>query len=110
MMIARRMLTLREGGGIRHFPIVIHAPEESGGDWICRFSIEWPNGKAERWGAGVDAVQALLSAQQMIGAEIYTSRYHKAGSLQWLQPGRGYGFPVPHAIRDLLIGDDKNFL
>jgi hypothetical protein len=27
----------------------------------------------------------------------------------WLEPGRGYGFPVPNNIRDLLVGDDKKF-
>ena len=110
MIIATRTLTLREGGAIREVPIYIHAPEESAVDWICRFEIGWPAGKAERWAAGVDGVQALLSAQQMIGAEIYTSQFHKLGQLEWLQPGHGFGFPVPHTVRDLLVGDDKNFL
>ena len=30
--------------------------------------------------------------------------------VEWLEPGRGYGFPVPDNIRDLLVGDDKRFL
>ena len=110
MIIATRTLTLREGKTSREVQICLHAPEESAADWICRFEIEWPEGKVERWGSGVDAVQALSSALQMIGAEIYTSHYHRTGKLEWLEAGRGYGFPVPNAIRDLLIGDDKNFL
>ena len=46
----------------------------------------------------------------MIGAELYASAQNKSGALSWLAPGRGYGFPVPNAIRDLLVGDDKKFL
>jgi hypothetical protein len=44
----------------------------------------------------------------MIGAEIYTSDYHKLGQLIWREPAQGYGFPVPLSIRDLLVGDDAN--
>ena len=110
MIIATRLLTLRDRGANREIPIHIHAPEQSKVDWICRFEIGWPGGKAERWGAGIDAVQALLSALQMIGAELYASDQHKSGVLTWLSPGRGYGFPVPQTTRDLLVGDDKKFL
>jgi hypothetical protein len=46
----------------------------------------------------------------MIGAELYASDQHKSGVLTGLSPGRGYGFPVPQAIRDLLVGDDRKFL
>jgi len=110
MIIATRLLTLRDRGANREIPIHIHAPEQSQVDWICRFDIGWPGGKAERWGAGVDAVQALLSALQMIGAELYVSDEYKSGALVWHSPGRGYGFPVPQTIRDLLVGDDRKFL
>lgn len=85
------------------------APEQSDKGWICRFTIEWPEGKAERWGSGSDGVQAIVIALQMIGAEIYASALHKAGQLVWLSPGHGYGFPVTSNIRDLLIGDDAIF-
>ena len=47
---------------------------------------------------------------QMIGAEIYTSKYHKAGELCWETPGKGYGFPVVPTLRDLLQGDDAKYL
>src|SRR5262249_49598874 len=110
MIIATRLLTLRGAGADREIPILVHAPEQSAVDWICRFEIGWPTGKAERWGAGVDAVQALLSALQMIGAELYTSEQHRSGALVWLAARHGYGFPVPQNIRDLLSGDDSKFL
>jgi len=51
-------------------------------------------------------VQAVLLTMQKIGTEIYMSEYHKSGRLLWTAPGRGYGFPVPSNLRDLLIGDD----
>jgi hypothetical protein len=108
MVIATRSLVLQDRNV--EIPIRIFAPEKAKIDWICRFEIGWPEGKAERWGAGSDAVQSLLIALQMIGTEIYTSRHHEAGQLAWLAPGRGYGFPVPNNIRDLLIGDDQRFL
>src|SRR5262245_36796672 len=106
MIIATRLLTVRKGETRRELAIHIHAPEKADVAWICRLEIGWPTGKVERWSAGVDWVQALLSALQMIGAELYTSDQHKADSLRWLSPNRGYGFPVPHNIRDLLAGDD----
>jgi hypothetical protein len=110
MVIATRVLTLRAASGEVKIPIRVYAPERSKVDWICQFEIGWPEEKAERWGAGVDAVQALLSALQMIGVEIYASHYHETGRLEWLGPGRGYGFPVTNNMRDLLVGDDKKFL
>jgi Domain of unknown function (DUF6968) len=109
-IIATRSLVLQDNDRNVEIPIRIYAPERAKTDWICRFDIEWPQGRVERWGAGIDAVQSLWIALQMIGAEIYTSRHHESGRLSWLTPGCGYGFPVPKNIRDLLVGDDKSFL
>lgn len=111
MIVATRTLTLLDINRNIEIPINIHAPEKKVTlDWVCRFEIGWPEGKAERWGAGADAIQAQLIALQMIGAEIYTSAHHEKGLLSWLEPGQGYGFPVSSNIRDLLVGDDaKHF-
>ena len=68
MIIATRTLVLSNTTGATDIQIRILAPEKAKVDWICRFEIDWPKGKAERWGAGCDAVQALLIALQMIGA------------------------------------------
>jgi hypothetical protein len=57
-----------------------------------------------------DSAQALFLALQTIGAEIYTSSYHKAGKLFFDAPGKGYGFPVVPTLRDLLQGDDAKYL
>ena len=56
---------------------------------------------------GLDAVQALELALKMIGALIYASDHHASGRLMWLEPGKGYGFPVTSGIRDLVVGEDK---
>ncbi len=61
----------------------------------------------EAW--GIDSVQAILLAFQMIGADLYTSSYHKSGQLIFQEPGQGYGFPVPENLRDLLIGNDRKY-
>jgi hypothetical protein len=110
MIIATRLLSLKSDDGEVDIPIHIHAPERARVDWKCRFEIGWPDGNVERWGTGVDAVQALLIALQMIGVEIYTSQYHESGRLRWLTAGGGYGFPVSANARDLLSGDDRKFL
>ena len=54
-------------------------------------------------------MQALVLALQVIGAEVYSSSYHEAGTLYLQDPGKGYGFPVAPTLRDLLIGDDAKF-
>jgi hypothetical protein len=107
MIIAVRTLRLRSNNRDVEIPIRVFAPERAKVDWSCRFEIEWPDQKLERFAIGIDAVQALLLALQMIGAIVYTSKYHEEGKLQWMELGRGYGFPVTNGIRDILTGDDK---
>jgi hypothetical protein len=48
--------------------------------WICRYEIDWPSEKRSYFAGGVDSSQALILALQMIGAELYASAHHKAGS------------------------------
>lgn len=110
MIFATRSLKITGGEKDADVLINIYAPERARVDWVCRYEISWPEGMAERQAAGIDAVQAVIHALQMIGAELYTSTQHKAGRLEWLAPGRGYGFPVANNIHDLLVGDDKKFL
>jgi hypothetical protein len=109
MLIATRVLQVREPAGTRDVPIQIFAPEPDTNSWICRFEIGWPEGTLKRYAGGVDAVQALHLALQMIGVLLYTSEHHEAGRLMFQEPGRGYGFPITKSLRDLLIGDDARF-
>lgn len=110
MIIGTRVLQLRGEARDIDIPIRIFAPEETGNKWICRFEINWPEGKVERWGSGVDAIDALFAALQMIGIGVYGSEHHQSGKLVWLAEGAGYGFPVTNNIRDLLVGLDKRYL
>jgi hypothetical protein len=94
--------------GDTEVPVRLFQPENDEGMWICRCEIDWPSQKRSHFAGSADSFQALILALQMIGAEIYASAYHKAGSLKWFERYRGYGFPVGCNLRDLLIGDDTN--
>lgn len=110
MLIASRKLTLRQGDSTSSVDVRIHQPvSDAKGNWACRFEIDWPAGKRVVDAGGFDAMQALIHALQMIGAEIYTSDYHKAGLLYFDTPGSGYGFPVVPSLRDLLAGEDTKY-
>ena len=110
MLIASRELNFRDGDTLRKIPIRLFSPLRLGsGTWTCRYEVGWPDRPSVNEGSGVDAIQAIIVALQMVGAEIYTSNYHEAGMLYLDAAGHGYGFPVPHAIRDLLVGDDKKY-
>jgi hypothetical protein len=111
MVVATRTLTLRQGNTDKEIAIRIFAPEQyEPRAWSCQYEIDWPEGTRRFAAHGVDSVQALLLALKMIGAEIYTSDYHKSGKLFSEAPGRGYGFPVANTLRDLLEGDDAKYL
>ncbi|MBZ6079239.1 DUF6968 family protein [Microvirga puerhi] len=110
MLIAKRDLQYTPAAGtLTNVPISLFAPEHTGQDWRCRYTIGWPDEPQEGAGYGVDAMQALILTLQMIGARIYCSDYHETGKLYFETPGSGYGFPVPKNIRDILIGDDARF-
>lgn len=110
MLIASRVLTLRDGSAAIEIPIRIFAPQKTPDDsWSCHFQIDWPDRKSAKDIFGFDSMQALICALQIIGAEIYSSGYHKAGQLSWAKPGDGYGFPVAPTLRDLLQGDDAKY-
>jgi hypothetical protein len=52
-------------------PINIFAPRAEDGAWSCRYEIGWPEGQEARDAWGIDSVQALLLALQMIGADLH---------------------------------------
>ncbi|NVN87529.1 MAG: hypothetical protein HXX15_15745 [Rhodopseudomonas sp.] len=110
MIIATRILKIASDTENIDVPVTIFAPERADPDWICRFEIGWTSEPQQKYAVGIDPIQALLFAMQMIGAELYASDQHESGRLIWLERGKGYGFPVPASIRDLLQGDDARFL
>jgi hypothetical protein len=107
MLIATRVLKLRRTTGEIEIPIRIFAPKQEANSWSCKLEVDWPDSTLAMAAGGVDAIQALHIALQIVGAQIYASDHHASGNLMWLEPGKGYGFPVPYNIRDLLVGDDK---
>jgi len=110
MEIASRILTLHEDGQESTIPIRLSAPQQRDARaWSCCYEIGWPEGKKAREVWGFDSFQAIILALQAISTDIYTSTYHKSGNLFFDAPGRGYGFPVPVNLRDLLIGDDAKY-
>lgn len=111
-MIARRILKFKINDRIFAVEIRLFAPErQPEGHWFCRYEVDWPDRPRQGRAGGHDAIQALLGACGMIGAELYTSDYHKNGQILPLdETWVGYGFPVPYNLRDLLIGNDAEFL
>ena len=109
MIIGKRLLSLHGHRETRQVEVRIHAPEPDGTSWICRYEIDWPEGRRDSNGAGFDSIQALHLTLQKIGIELYSSRHHASAQLAWGEPSRGYGFPVPKNARDLLIGEDERF-
>jgi len=110
MLILNRTLKINAEGHQTEVPVRIHLPDNAGDHWECEYEICWPGCTKRSTASGVDSIQSLLIALEKVGAEIYTSEAHKSGKLSWLDPGDGYGFPVPAGIRDLYQGKDKLFL
>lgn len=105
-----RVLRLSDRGKRLEIPIRVSWPVDEGSAWSCRWEIQWPGQTRSNAARGVDAIEALIHALQMIGAELYCSEMHKSGRLSWTEGWVGYGFPVSPIIRDLLVGDDKHSL
>lgn len=104
--LATRILKLNRDKAEFEIPIRIFPPVQENTAYSCRYEIDWPEGRQTMKAWGIDAVQALLITFQMIGADLYSSAYHKAGQLIFGSPGTGYGFPVVPTLKDLLVGDD----
>ncbi len=107
MIILSHTLYLRTGSKERPITVDIYKPEKREKAWVCRYVIDWPEGKRTFESAGQDPLQALVLALQMIGSELYTSAYHHEGRLRAYDREKGYGFPVAGSLRDLLVGADR---
>ena len=107
----KRDLTVSIDGVTRDVPVVVSEPmREQASGWFCRYTIGCPDRPRTCEGWGIDPVQAGYLTLETIGAELYTSAAHAEHRLTWLEPGDGYGFPVPRNLRGDLIGSDRLFL
>lgn len=105
MIIAKRELQVERAGAAVPLIIELHQPIQKGRAWKCDFVIHWPAKPHRGHAMGVDGVQALFLAMQMVGTLLYASQYHAAGQLKW-SDGGGYGFPLRASARDLASGTD----
>ena len=58
--------------------------------------------------SGIDAVQALILALNIVAVRLYTSDAHREQRLFREAVGDGYGFPLPANVRDLAQGADRS--
>jgi hypothetical protein len=107
MLVVSHKLYLKTGVLETVITIKIYRPEKQEKAWACRYEIDWPEGLRHFEANGIDALQALVLALQMIGAEIYSSAYHREGRLRAYDSEQGYGFPIAASLRDLLVGADR---
>jgi hypothetical protein len=106
MLILTHTLIVKTGANEKAFDVRVYQPVQGAGFWRCRYEIDWPRRPKFRETEGIDALQSLMGALMLIGAEIYSSRYHYEGRLRAFEKEEGYGFPVVPSLRDALIGVD----
>ncbi|MFG1420984.1 DUF6968 family protein [Roseixanthobacter liquoris] len=82
-MFIDRILQLKMPGDTFEISIRVFFPEGADNKWRCRYEIDWPEGRQAISATGTDGVQALSNALCMIGADLYTSSYHKEGQIQY---------------------------
>ncbi|WP_244607101.1 hypothetical protein [Bosea sp. CS1GBMeth4] len=107
-MIHRTLIYAAKDGDVA-ISVTVDDPRQGDRDWSCAYEIGWPDAPRRGYGYGIDGTQALLLALKAIGTDLYTSDYHRSGRLRWVEPGDGYGYPVPKNIRDLLVGNDAEY-
>jgi hypothetical protein len=107
-IIATRKLALSNG---KKVSVIIGRPKKfpDNSGYYCPYQIVGMGKEKVRYAGGVDGVQSLLLALNMIGADLYTSKEAKAGSLRWDGGEKGdLGLPVPDVLRDLVPNSDEN--
>lgn len=109
VVIARRELAL---DGDKTVTVEIGKPEEfpGGGGYYCPFKISGMLGDKVRHAGGVDEVQALHLALQMIGAVLSASDEAKDGVLRWVgnPEDPACGFPLSDKARRFMEGTTKD--
>ena len=63
------------------FPTPFLAP---GGEYQCRWSIQWPDRLQQRHTCGIDGIQALLLAMRTVHTDLVLSGLYTSGRLTYL--------------------------
>lgn len=105
-VIATRKFHRLDGGA--EVTVELHRPIfVTEGEYRCAYGIFGLTPKPLTGAtSGIDAFQAILLTIRTIGTAIYTSEEAKSGTLFWLEPGGGFGLPLPNSLLDLYQGDD----
>lgn len=109
MLIISHILYVKDENGETQVDIRVFKPFLKDGTWYCRYEIDWPEGQRAMDIGGMDALQSLMGALQIVGVEIYRTSYHKEGRLRAYEKELGYGFPIVSNCRDQLIGNDAKY-
>lgn len=106
-VIARRVLLGRTEQGDQVIAVSLFAPAADGENWSCAYEVDWPEAPRRNAALGVDSMQALVLALQMLGAELHAGRPVQIQSLEWLGTDGSLGLPLPPSLRAEARGDDK---
>ena len=55
-----------------------------GGEYQCRWRIEWPGREQERYACGIDGVQALMLALRVVHTTLMEAEEYRSGALTYL--------------------------
>lgn len=100
-VIATRVYEIeRPDGGVAEVTLSLGrprpVPDEE--DWFCPYRFAGEGGARISCAFGVDALQALVLALNMIAIELHASEEAKAGRMTWLGQS-DLGLPFPDALR-----------
>ena len=80
-------------------------PDET--DYYCPYQITGLGRQRVSYAGGIDGVQALILALEIIGAKLYTSKEAKGRLLSWEGATNGIlGFSVPANLADIVPHPD----
>lgn len=80
-IFVERSFAVPDGEVVARFERPYLAP---GGEYRCRWHLEWPRGQRTEEIAGIDGVQALLLAMRNAHGELARSDHYKQGKLTYL--------------------------
>lgn len=75
-------------------------PQKDGDDYLCRYTIDFPDKPRTSQGYGVDAIQALLLAMKKAHVELLVVRDKMERQVEWLED-ENLGLPIDDFFRDL---------
>ena len=107
--IAVRKFELESAHGAPATPVTatLYPPtfSDDGKHWLCPYEIVGLSRDKRGYGAGEDAMQAILLALARMGTELYCAGEAKEGRLKWLGADQ-LGFPS--FSRDLIKAPDEH--